>query len=115
MPSAIRYEYRVLSQKDRWFLGRVDPDKLADALNELARDGWRVCSAANSPFHGLIRGDRDELLIILEREAADVAPTSRAQKEQTLPSTSPCPHCGGEIDSRATRCVHCMKAVKRLP
>jgi len=53
----------VLSQKDRWFFGRMDPDKVAVALNDLARERWRVVSAINSPMEGIIRGHRDEMVI----------------------------------------------------
>ena len=59
----MRYEYIVLSQKDRWFFGRMDPDKVAVALNDLARERWRVVSAINSPMEGIIRGHRDEMVI----------------------------------------------------
>ena len=33
------YEYKVLSQKDRFFSGKFDPQKLEDALNSYAGTG----------------------------------------------------------------------------
>jgi hypothetical protein len=32
-------EYKVLTQKDKWFSGRFDPEKLEEALNACAEQG----------------------------------------------------------------------------
>ena len=61
------YEYKVLSQKDKWFSGKFDPLKLEEALNAYAEQGWRVigCATADFPSFG---GPRQELIALLERE-----------------------------------------------
>lgn len=61
-----RYEYKVLSQKDKWFSGKFDPMILEQAMNSYAQQGWRVigCATADIPGFG---GPRQEFLTILER------------------------------------------------
>lgn len=60
-------QYKVLTQKDRFFAGKFDPEKLEEAINAYAAEGWRVVSAttASVPSFG---GARDEMIVILERE-----------------------------------------------
>ncbi|MBE6759695.1 MAG: DUF4177 domain-containing protein [Ruminococcaceae bacterium] len=62
-----RYEYKVLSQKDKWFSGKFDPAVLEQAMNAYAQQGWRVigCATADIPGFG---GPRQEFVTILERE-----------------------------------------------
>ncbi len=64
-------EYRVLSQSDEWFGGQMDPQRLEEVLNAHAQEGWHVVSAVTQSFTGLLTGNRDELLIILERARED--------------------------------------------
>ena len=61
------YEYKVLSQKDKWFSGKFDPLVLEQALNAYAQQGWRVvgCATADIPGFGVAR---QEFVTILERE-----------------------------------------------
>ncbi len=59
-------EYKVLTQKDKWFSGKFDPSKLESALNAYAEQGWRVVTSA-AEFYGF-GGKREELVIVLERE-----------------------------------------------
>lgn len=107
----MRYEYRVLSQKDRWFSDRIDPEKLATALNDLAAEGWRVIGIASAPVAGLLTS-RDELIVVLEREYTPPAPKEpRAPKPEPVVVTRACPKCGKPIDAKATRCVHCLEPV----
>lgn len=60
-------EYKVLSQKDKWFSGKFDPSKLEGALNAYAEQGWEViaCATADMPGFG---STRQEFIAILERE-----------------------------------------------
>lgn len=60
-------EYKVLTQKDRFFSGKFDPEKLESALNSYAEQGWNVITAttASIPSFG---GARDEFVVVLERE-----------------------------------------------
>ena len=65
--SAKYYQYKVLSQKDKWFTGKFDPMVLEQALNAYAQQGWRVigCATADIPSFGTAR---QEFITILERE-----------------------------------------------
>ena len=60
-------EYKVLTQKDKWFSDKFDPEKLEGAINAYARQGWRVIGCATASIPGLIVGSREEMVIILER------------------------------------------------
>lgn len=61
------YEYKVLTQKDKWFSGKFDPTVLEQALNAYAQQGWRVigCATADIPGFGT---NRQEFVTIMERE-----------------------------------------------
>ena len=65
--SKTKYEYKVLSQKDKWFSGKFDPALLEQAINAYAQQGWRVvtCATADIPGFG---GPRQEFITVLERE-----------------------------------------------
>ena len=72
--------YKVLSQKDKWFSGKFDPVLLEKALNDLAREGWRVVSMASASREGLLTGGgKDELIVLLEKETTP----SRPQTERS--------------------------------
>ena len=60
-------EYKVLTQKDKWFSGKFDPAKLEEALNAYAEQGWVVKAATTAAITGFIGANREELIIILER------------------------------------------------
>jgi hypothetical protein len=61
------YEYKVVTQKDKWFSGKFDPAILEQALNAYAQQGWRVigCATADIPGFGT---NRQEFVTLLERE-----------------------------------------------
>lgn len=65
--------YKVVTQRDEFFGGQFDPVKLAQRLNELALDGWRVVAVATadvSTFFGTFwsgRGARQELVALMEK------------------------------------------------
>lgn len=65
--SSKRYEYKVLSQKDKWFSGKFDPMLLEQAINAYAQQGWRVISCATADIPGFA-GNRQEFVTVLERE-----------------------------------------------
>jgi hypothetical protein len=72
-------EYLILSQKDKWFSGRFDPQILQQVINDHARQGWEVKSMTNTSRDGvLMGGNKDELIILLEREV----PTQGQQIER---------------------------------
>ncbi|MCG2713437.1 MAG: DUF4177 domain-containing protein [Candidatus Omnitrophica bacterium] len=60
-------EYKVLTQRDKFWGGQFDPAKLEAAMNSFAAEGWTVISVATASVIAL-GGERDEIIIILERE-----------------------------------------------
>ena len=61
-------ENKVLTQKDKWFSGKFDPELLEQAINSYATQGWRVITAATASFPGFFSGNREEMVIIMERD-----------------------------------------------
>lgn len=61
-------EYKVLSQKDKWFSGKFDPQKLEEALNSYAQQGWVVKAAITAEIPGVFSHNREECIVILERD-----------------------------------------------
>jgi hypothetical protein len=62
-----RREYMVVTQGDRAFGGRFEPEKIGQVVNAYARRGWVVRSMTTASIHGL-SGKRDEIIILLERD-----------------------------------------------
>jgi hypothetical protein len=54
--------------KDKWFSGKFDPQKLQEALNAYAQQGWHLvsCATADIPGFGTVR---QEFIAVMEREA----------------------------------------------
>lgn len=61
-------EYKVLTQKDKWFSGKFDPLKLEEAINAYAKQGWVVKAAFSAEIPGVFSASREEAIIILERD-----------------------------------------------
>jgi len=61
-------EYKVLTQKDKWFGGKFDPNQLELALNSYAEEGWEVITTATASFPGFLNNNREELITILGRD-----------------------------------------------
>ena len=61
-------EYKVLSQKDKWFSSKFDPQKLEEAINAYAKQGWVLKSAFSADIPGVFGGTRNEAIIVLERD-----------------------------------------------
>jgi hypothetical protein len=59
-------QYKVMTQKDRFFSGKFSPEKLEQAINGYAQEGWRVVSMTTARIPTLGR-DRDELVVLFER------------------------------------------------
>lgn len=62
-------EYKVLTQKDRFFSGKFSPEGLEQAINAYAEQGWRAVSMATASVPGL-GNNREELIVLLERSAS---------------------------------------------
>lgn len=60
-------QYKVLTQKDRFFAGKFDPEKLEAAINSYASEGWEVVSVATASIRSMT-GNREEMVVVLERE-----------------------------------------------
>lgn len=60
-------EYKILTQKDKWFSGKFDPQRLEEAINSYAQQGWSVKAAFSAEIPGFIGANREEAIIILER------------------------------------------------
>lgn len=60
-------QYKVMTQKDRFFGGKFDPEKLEAAMNSYASEGWVFVGVATAdiPSFG---GARQEIVIIFERD-----------------------------------------------
>jgi len=59
-------EYKILTQKDRFFAGKFDPEKLEAAINAYASEGYIVKAATTASIPSFT-GARDEMIIVLER------------------------------------------------
>ena len=60
-------QYKVMTQKDRFFAGKFDPEKLETAMNSYAQEGWRVVAATTASIPSLT-GNREEMIIVMERD-----------------------------------------------
>ncbi len=60
-------EYKVMTQKDRFFGGKFDPERLEAAINSYAEQGWVVVGVATANIPSLGES-RQEIVIIFERE-----------------------------------------------
>jgi hypothetical protein len=60
-------QYKVMTQKDKFFSGKFDPDKLEAALNAYAAEGWEVIAIAADTIPS-IGAAREELVVIFEKE-----------------------------------------------
>ena len=61
-------KYKIMTQKDRFFSGKFDPEKLEAAINSYAGEGWEVKGVATAKIPGIM-GEREELVVIFERPA----------------------------------------------
>ncbi len=49
-----QFEYKVLTQKDSFFVGRFNAELLEAALNEYSAQGWRVVSSVSASIQALM-------------------------------------------------------------
>lgn len=56
-------QYKVLTQKGKWFSGKFDPQRLEEAINSYAKQGWSVKTAFSA-----VTLSREDAVIILERD-----------------------------------------------
>ena len=61
-------EYKVLTQKDKFFAGKFDPEKLEKAINQYAKEGWRVIGVTSAEISSGFHAGRQEMVIFLEKD-----------------------------------------------
>lgn len=65
------HEYKVMTQRDRWFMGKFSPERLEEAVNFYAAEGWRVVGITSADvgtwFGSLGGGMRQEIVVFMER------------------------------------------------
>ena len=60
-------KYKILTQKDRFFGGKFDPEKLESAINSYVPEGWQVRAVTTASFPGF-GSNREEMIVVLEKE-----------------------------------------------
>lgn len=60
-------QYKVLTQKDKWFSGKFDPERLEQAMNAYAQQGFRVITCATADIVGFGQS-RQEFVTVFERD-----------------------------------------------
>lgn len=61
-------EYKILSQKDKWYSGKFSPETLENAINAYAEEGWMVIAAFSADIPGVFSANRNEAIVIMERD-----------------------------------------------
>ncbi len=61
------HQYKVLTQRDRFFEGKFDLGRLEEALNHYASQGWMVRAMSTPHVIGFSGGPREEIVVLLER------------------------------------------------
>ena len=61
-------EYKILTQKDKWYSGKFNPEQLENALNAYAQQGWKVVAVSTGNVKAIFGENREEIIIILERD-----------------------------------------------
>lgn len=59
-------QYKVMTQKDKWFSQKFDPERFEQALNAYAKEGWIVKSICTASIPGF-GGNREEIIVVFER------------------------------------------------
>jgi hypothetical protein len=62
-----RKQYKLLTQKDKFFEGKFDIARLEDALNHYSSHGWVVRSMVTPHLAGFSGGPKEEIVVLLER------------------------------------------------
>ena len=60
-------QYKLLTPKDKCFEGKFDHERLEQQLNLLGKQGWVVKGMATPHVAGFSGGDKEQLIILLER------------------------------------------------
>jgi hypothetical protein len=60
-------EYKLLTQKDKWFEGKFELGRLEAAINHYSHLGWTVKAMTTAQVAGFSGGIKEELIVLLER------------------------------------------------
>jgi hypothetical protein len=60
-------EYKVLTQKDKWFEGKFELLRLEEAINHYAHSGWKVRAMTTAQVAGFSGGAKEEIVVLMER------------------------------------------------
>ena len=66
-PATSTREYKVLTQRDKFFAGKFDFGRLEDAINYYARQGWVVRGLVTPQVTGFSGGPKEEIMVLLEK------------------------------------------------
>ncbi len=69
IPKKSDREYKVINQHDAVFQGQFNAQKLNQVLNKYAQRGWRVISCTTAPVYTEDGSERQEMMIVLEKDA----------------------------------------------
>ena len=61
-------EYKVLTQRNKWVAGKFDSEKLEQAINSYAAQGWQVISVATASIPADPEGNREEMIVVMGRD-----------------------------------------------
>ena len=61
-----KHQYKIITQKDRFFSSKFNHALIERALNEYAQEGWVLKNAVSADF-GSVGMSRNELIIFLEK------------------------------------------------
>lgn len=67
MSNQEKYEYKVISQRDKFWGNRYNPEEIEAHLNELGEQGWEFVLAINSDSAGVMT-NRSEMIMIFKRK-----------------------------------------------
>jgi len=60
-------EYKLMTQRDKWFEGKFELPRMEEAINYYAKQGWTVRSLTSTQVTGFSGGPREELVVLFER------------------------------------------------
>lgn len=66
-PAERHREYKLLTQRDKFFEGKFDLARLEEALNHYAQEGWVARTMVTPQVKGFSGTSQEEIVVLLER------------------------------------------------